>query len=149
MVSDESSTTILATHHSPQPSHHHNSQHSHHNNPQTILATHPPLPQTTTQPPPWPMIRPNHPWQPTKAITLNPNRAKSQIGKPIDSKGKKKLEVRTYRWVDDSGGGQEMVELTTTMEDYRGKKTLKWGWLWIAPVKWGAGDGWCLRWSWW
>ena len=37
----------------------------------------------------------------------------------------KKLKLRICGWVDDNGGGQEMVELTTTMEDYRKQKKKK------------------------
>ena len=37
----------------------------------------------------------------------------------------KKLKLRICGWVDDSGGGQEMVDLTTSMEDYRKQKKQK------------------------
>ena len=41
---------------------------------------------------------------------------------PLSSKGKKKSELRTCGWADDSWGGQEMVELTMTMDDNKKEK---------------------------
>ena len=48
---------------------------------------------------------------------------KTRSVNPLSSKREKNLELRTCGWVDDNGGGQEMVEPMTIMEDYRGKNT--------------------------
>ena len=115
--------------------HHHNPQHIHHNNPQTIsatLCTH--NPATTTHHPSQPSTathKSSHPWS-----ISHPNPTNQQTHLAIKEKQSK---LRTCGWANDSWGGQEMVELTTVMDEKKRKTQVE---LVIVELVMGA---WCQR----